>query len=561
MSRPPTDPGRSGQPLEIVALGGLGEFGLNCMVLRHGADLLVIDAGVMFPEEQIFGVNYVIPDMTWIFEQARGVHGILLTHGHEDHIGALPYLFEKVRAPMYGTDFTLGLATRKLREHGLPYERHLKPIRPGDEVALGPFSVEFLQVTHSIPGALSLAIRTPVGTILHTGDFKMDQTPQDARTFDFQAFSYYGDEGVLALLSDSTNAEVPGMTPSETIVGEALDGVFRRARGRILVSTFSSNVHRIEQVVRLAATHGRKVVLVGSSLTATCDVARDLGHLKSPPGILADPSEARKMAPGKLVVIAAGSQGEPMSALSRIALDDHRDIHLEPGDIVVLSARAIPGNEKMISRLINHLYRRGAEVIAGGRAPYHVSGHASQEELKIMLTLARPRYFVPIHGEIRQLHNHARLAGQVGIPKDRILLAESGDVIQMDAQSARISGRVPIGRVFIDGTLEEVDEIVVRDRRHISEGGIVLAVVAIDRHTGAMEAEAEIVSRGFVFEGASGDLLRDAAGVVRRTVEAATPEERSDRGVIKALIQRDLKRFFRKSLDRRPIIIAAIIET
>jgi len=561
MPRTRSDAGGTGHPLQIVPLGGLGEFGLNCMALRHGADLLVIDAGVMFPEEQILGVNYVIPDMSWIYEQARAVRGILLTHGHEDHIGALPYLFEKVRAPIYGTDFTLGLAARKLREHGLPYERHLKTIRPGDEARLGCFSVEFLQVTHSIPGALSLAIRTPVGTILHTGDFKMDQTPQDHRTFDFQAFSYYGDEGVLALLSDSTNAEVPGMTGSESLVGEALDGVFRRAGGRILVSTFSSNVHRIQQVVGLAAAHGRKVVLVGTSLSATCDVAQDLGYLKAPAGTLVEASEARKLPPSGIVVIAAGSQGEPMSALSRIALDDHRDIHLEPGDTVVLSARAIPGNEKMISRLINHLYRRGAEVIAGGRSPYHVSGHASQEELKIMLTLARPRYFVPVHGEIRQLHNHARLAGQVGIPKERIVLAETGDLIEMDARSARLAGRVPVGRVFIDGTLEEVDEIVVRDRRHISEGGIVLAIVAIDRQTGAMEAEPEIVSRGFVFEETRGDLLRDAARLVRRSVEAATPEERADRGIIKAIIQRDLKRFFRKTLDRRPMIIPAIIET
>jgi ribonuclease J len=561
MSRARTETGGAGSPLQVVPLGGLGEFGLNCMALRHGDDLLVIDAGVMFPEEQIFGVNYVIPDMTWIFEQAAGVRGILLTHGHEDHVGALPYLFEKVKAPIYGTDFTLGLATRKLREHGLPYDRHLKPVRAGDEVRLGAFSVEFLQVTHSIPGALSLAIRTPVGTVLHTGDFKMDQTPQDRRTFDFQAFSYYGDEGVLALLSDSTNAEVPGMTPSESIVAEALDGVFRRARGRILVSTFSSNVHRIQQVVSLAAAHGRRVAMVGGSLTATCDVARDLGYLKAPSGIVVEASEVRKLPREKVVVVAAGSQGEPISALSRIALDDHRDVHLDPGDIVVLSARAIPGNEKMIGRLINHFYRRGAEVIAGGRSPYHVSGHASQEELKIMLTLARPRYFIPVHGELRQLHSHARLAGQVGIPADRIVLAESGDLIEMDARSARRAGRVPVGRVFIDGTLEEVDEIVVRDRRHISEGGIVLAIVAIDRRTGAMEADPEIVSRGFVFEEERGDLLREAGTVVRRTVEAATPEERGDRGVIKALIQRDLKRFFRRTLDRRPMIIPAIIET
>jgi ribonuclease J len=550
------------QPLQIVPLGGLGEFGINCMALRHGGDLIVVDAGVMFPEEQLLGVNYVIPDLSYVVERAAEVRAIILTHGHEDHIGALPYLYDKVRPPVYGSDFTLGLAARKLREHGLPHDRQLKRVRPGDEVALGHFKVEFIQVTHSIPGALSLAIRTPVGTVIHTADFKMDQTPTDDRTFDFQTFSFHGDQGVLALLSDSTNAEVEGFTRSERQVGEALDGVFRKAPGRIVVSTFSSNVHRIQQIIDLAALHKRRVALVGTSMISTSEVASDLGYLKAPAGILAEPGEVRRLAPERVVVVAAGSQGEPMSALSRIALDDHRDISIEPGDLVVLSARAIPGNEKAINRVVNHIYRRGADVLfGGGRPPLHVSGHASQEELKIMLTLTRPRYFIPVHGELRQLHSHARLAERTGLPRERILLAESGDVIEMDEKTARVAGKVSVGRVFIDGTLEEVDEIVVRDRRHISEGGIVLAVVAIDRHTGAMDGDPEIVSRGFVLEGARGNLMTEAARVVRRTVEAAKPEERSDRGVIKALIQRDLKRYFRKNLDRRPMIIPAIVET
>jgi ribonuclease J len=544
--------------LQIIPLGGLGEFGLNCCVLRYGSDLIVIDAGVMFPEEQVLGVNIVTPEFGYLFERASEVRGIILTHGHEDHIGALPYLFDKVRTPVYGSDFTLGLAARKLREHRLPHERHLKRVRPGGEITLGPFKVQFIQVTHSIPGTFALAIQTPVGTVIHSADFKMDQTPVDGRTFDFQSFSYYGDHGVLALLSDSTNAEVDGFTESESQVRPGIDAIFRRAPARIIFSTFSSNVHRIQQVIDAAAATRRKVALVGASMNSTAEVAR---HLAVPDGILAEPREVRRLAAQRVVVVAAGSQGEPMSALSRIALDEHRDITLEPGDLVLIAARAIPGNEKPINRVINHLYRRGAEVIFGGGMPYHVSGHASREELKIMLTMIRPRFFIPVHGEVRQLYSHARLAERTGLPRERILLAESGDVITIDAKHGAVAGRVGVGRVFLDGTFEEVDEIVVRDRRHISAGGVVLAIVAIDRRTGAILGDPEIISRGFVYEETRGDLLREASGVIRRGVGAATPEERADRGVVKALIQRDLKRFFRRRLDRRPMIIPVVVET
>jgi ribonuclease J len=547
-------------PLQIIPLGGLGEFGLNCTVLRYGHDLVVIDAGVMFPEELLLGVNVVIPEFAWLFERPEEVRGILLTHGHEDHVGALPYLMEKIHAPVYGSDFTLGLASRRLKEHGLPVDG-LRPVKAGEDVTLGPFRLEFLQVTHSIPGTLAIALTTPVGTVIHSADFKMDQTPIDGRTFDFQGFSFYGDQGVLALLSDSTNAEVAGFTGSERLVGEALDAVFRRARGRILFSTFASNVHRVQQVIDHAVAWKRKVALCGSSMGSVAAVAQDLGHLRVPAGVLIDSSEVRHTPPSQVVVLAAGSQGEPMSALSRIALDDHRDVSIEEGDLVLVSARAIPGNERAINRVVNHVHRRGAEVIFGSAPPYHVSGHASQEELKILLTLTRPRFFVPIHGEIRQLYAHARLAEATGLDRRRILLAESGDVIAIDGSAGRVVSKVRAGRVLIDGSLDEVDEIVVRDRRHISEGGIVLAVVAIDRQSGLMEGEPEIVSRGFVPDTGTGDRLRDATAVVRRAVEAATPEERADRGVLKAMIQQELKRFFRKTLDKRPMIIPVVVET
>jgi ribonuclease J len=547
--------------LQIIPLGGLGEFGLNCTALRSGRDLLVVDAGLAFPEEQVLGVNIVIPDFSYLVAHASEVRGIILTHGHEDHIGAVPYLFEKVRVPIYGSDFTLGLLARKLREHSLPGGRHLKRALPGAAVTLGPFRVRFIQVTHSIPGTLSLAIDTPAGLLVHTADFKMDQTPIDDRRFDFQAFTACGDRGVLALLSDSTNAEIDGFTPSERRVGEGIEAVFRRAPARIIFSTFSSNVHRLQQVIDAAVAHGRRVALVGASLTSTAEVAGDLGYLRIPPGTLIEPREARRQAPQRLVVVAAGSQGEPMSALSRIALDEHRDVSLGPGDLVLISARAIPGNEKPINRVINHLYRRGADVVFGGRLPYHVSGHASREELRIMLTMTRPRYFVPIHGEVRQLYSHARLAESTGLPRERILLAESGDVVEVGRRHGRVAGRIPAGRVFIDGALEEVDEIVVRDRRHISSGGVVLAIVAIDKRSGALVGRPEIVSRGFVHEQARTDMLSEAAGVVRAAVLSSSPEERADRGVIKAVIQRDLKRYFRKRLDRRPMVIPAVIET
>ena len=547
--------------LEVLFLGGAGEFGLNCTVYRCGGEILVVDAGLMFPEEEFLGVDFVIPDIQYLFERAGKVRGILLSHGHEDHIGAVPYLYEAVKAPLYGSDFTLGLVQSKLQEHRLDAHSNLHPVEPRDVVKIGPFEVEFIQVTHSIPGAMSLAIRTPVGLVIHTADFKIDQTPVDGRLFDFPRLGQLGDEGVLVLLGDSTNSEREGFTPSERRVGEALEPILRRARGRVMLATFASHIHRIQQILDIAAANRKRVCLVGRSLLQNTKVAERLGRLTIPAGILVEPKAADKVAPDRMVFVVTGSQGEPMSALSRIALDEHKEVKVGPGDQVIFSARTIPGNEKSISRVVNHLLKRGADVLLDeGRDSIHVSGHASQEELKIMLNLTRPRYFVPIHGEYRQLHSHARLARSSGIPPERILLPEDGDLLEFTREKAWRSGKVGTGRVFIDGTREEVEEVLIRDRRHLSEDGIVTAVVVINKGSGEVETEPEIVSRGFVLEEEEGGILRRAADLVRETVAASTLEERGDVRVIQAKIQADLKRFFRKELGRRPMIIPMVVE-
>ncbi len=553
-------PSRSAH-LEVIFLGGCGEFGLNCTLFRYGEEILVVDAGLMFPEEEFLGVDFVIPDIEFLVERAKKVRGIVLTHGHEDHIGAVPYLYEAVRAPLYGTDFTLGLVDAKFQEHRLDGRSDFRPVEPRDVVKIGPFEVEFIQVTHSIPGATSLAIRTPVGLVIHTADFKIDQTPVDGRLFDFPRLGQFGDEGVLLLLGDSTNAEVEGFTPSERRIGEALEPIVRRARGRVLVATFASHIHRIQQILDIAAANKKKVCLVGRSLLQNTKVAERLGRLSVPSGVLVEPRSLARISPDRVVLIVTGSQGEPMSALSRIALDEHKEVKVGPADLVVFSARTIPGNEKSISRVVNHLLKRGAEVLLDEHNPgIHASGHASQEELKIMLNLTRPRYFIPIHGEYRQLHRHARLAREGGIPPDRVLLVEDGDRVEMGRDRGRIVDKVPTGRVFIDGTREEVEEVLIRDRRHLSEDGIVTAVVVINKGSGEIESDPEIVSRGFVLEEAENGLLGRAADVVRVTVSSSTPEERSDTHVIHAKIQADLKRFFRKELGRRPMIIPMVIE-
>jgi ribonuclease J len=547
--------------LQLVPLGGLGEFGMNMMAIRHGSDVIVVDAGLMFPEESHHGIDFIVPDMSYLLESPGAVKGVFLSHGHEDHIGALPHLFQKLRAPVYGTRLTLGFASERLKEYNIDGgDGLLNAIRPGDTIRAGVFSVELLQVTHSIPDSVAMAIRCPAGLIVHTADFKLDQTPVDGRLADFRRFTELGDEGVLLLLSDSTNAARAGFTPSERTVGAALEPLIKSARGRVVVTTFASNIHRIQQVLDIASRLGRKVAFVGRSVSGSVQVAEDYGYLRVPPGIVVEARDQHRYPAEQVLVIATGSQGEATSALTRIALDDHPDVSLGPGDLVILSARRLPGNERSIGRMVNHLCRRGTDVLMDDTPGVHVSGHASREELKMMLALTRPRYFMPVHGDFQHLSQHARLGRDMGMSEDRVILGETGDIVEASSGGVRISGKAPVGSVYIDGALDPVEEIVIRDRRHIAEDGIVMPIVVIDKHTGQVESDPEIVSRGFVWVQDREALFSEASRVVLASIHASTVEERADDGFIKMRIQTDLKRFIRKRTQKRPMIIPVVLE-
>ncbi|HXI03033.1 MAG TPA: ribonuclease J [Candidatus Saccharimonadales bacterium] len=548
-------------PLQLIPLGGLGEFGMNMMALRHGDAILVVDTGLMFPDETHHGVDFIVPDMTRLFELPGSLGGVILSHGHDDHIGALPYLFQKTRAPVYGSRLTLGLARKRLDEHQIALDDGmLNVVAPGQVVTCGPFTIEFIHVTHSIPDALAVAIRTPAGLVVHTADFKMDQTPVDELRFDLQRFAQLGDEGVLALLSDSTNASRPGFTPSERTVGLALEPLMRAARGRVVVTTFASNIHRIQQVVDVAVGMGRKVALTGRSMMGNVEIAREMGYLHVPEGCLIEGRDVSKYPAPEIVILASGSQGEPMSSMARIALDRHSDVSIERGDLVILSARRIPGNEVGISRMVNHLCRRGADVLLDDTPGIHVSGHASREELKLMIALTRPRYFVPIHGDFQHLSQHARLAREMGLPEERVLLAETGDMIEITPESASITGKMPVGSVFIDGRFDEVDEMVIRDRQHIAADGVIMPIVVINKHTGEVESPPEMLTRGFVWTQDEEGLFREAGLVVMESITDSSLEERADNGFIRTRIVADLKRFMRKRTRKRPLIIPVVME-
>jgi ribonuclease J len=548
--------------LEVVPLGGLGEFGMNMLALTWGETTIVVDAGVMFPDPDLLGVDRIIPDLTYL-QQKGGAAALVLTHGHEDHIGGVPHVLPFVDGPVYGTPLTLALVQPKLEEHGLKDASRLRTVRPRDRVTVGPFEIEFIRVTHSMPDCVALAIRTPAGVVVHTGDFKIDQTPIDGEHFDVHRFAELGSEGVLALFADSTNIDRRGFTGSELEVVEAFEEIFTSASGRIIVAAFASSIYRMQILVDLAAQFDRKVAFVGRGMIQNSEVAQRLGYLRIPAGVQIRDSEIGGYPAQDVLCLSTGSQGEPMSALSRIAIDDHRHVKLSPEDTVVLSARSIPGNEKAIGRVMNHIARRGASVIYEGIKHVHVSGHGSQEELKLMLSLVRPRYFVPVHGEYRQLSQHARIAERVFAGRGsntKVLLAENGDVITFDADGARIAGKAPVGRILIDGTLTgEVGDEVLRDRRHLAEDGLVVPVVAINKQTGQLEGVPDIITRGFVMEDSQA-LLADGARVLAEVIEQSSIEERTDHGLIKEKLRVELRRFFRKRSGRRPFVLPVIME-
>src|SRR5437868_7144299 len=548
--------------LQVVPLGGLGEFGMNMTAIRYGDDMIVVDCGMMFPDAELLGVDLVMPDLTFLKENQAQLRAVVLTHGHEDHIGAVPYFLTEIDVPVYGTAFTLALVERRLEEYSLEEPRFIK-VKPKQMVNIGPFKIEFIHVTHSIVSAVALAITTPLGVIIHTGDFKVDPTPTDNELFDLHTLADYGKRGVLLLLSDSTNSDRPGYTESERAVRPRMEEIFSRAEKRVVVSCFSSSIHRIQLVLDLAEEYGRRVAVIGRSMVSVTEIAHSLGLLDIPDGILLRPQDAMGLAPEKVAILISGTQGEPMSALARVAVDNHKHISVEQGDTVVLSSRIIPGNEKAIFRMIDHMSRRGADVLYGSmNPPLHVSGHASIEEMKLVLNLVRPRYFMPIHGEFRQLSKHAKLADHLRFAGlEETFVMETGDVLEIDHHGARKAGKVQVGRVCIDsGSVDDVvQEMVIRDRRHLSEDGIVLPIIAINRHTGRMESPPEIVSRGFnVAE--DGKFVEGARGVVARTLEGSNQEEKTDWGVMKEKVRAELKRYIVKETQRRPLIMPVIME-
>jgi ribonuclease J len=547
--------------LQAIPLGGLGEFGMNCMALRFGDDIIVIDAGLMFPEEELLGVDIVVPDISYLIENRAIVRGIFLTHGHEDHIGGLPWILSELNVPVYGTEFTLAYVEGKLEEHRLLDDAELIEMLPGKRVTIGPFSILPIRVTHSLVDCVSLAIHTPVGIVLHTGDFKIDLSSPDGHPFDLQAFADLGKQGVLALFQDSTNVDRPGFTPGEKAVIPRLDDIFASTRKKLFFSCFSSSIHRIRIAMDLAYKYNRKVAIIGRSLDNATEIAQDLGYLEPPPGLIIHPNQIRDTAADKILIMISGTQGEPMSALSRAAVDNHKFAKIDPGDTVLLSSRVIPGNEKAIYRVIDHLERRDAKVIHddGTNGLIHVSGHGSQEELRMMINLVKPKFFIPIHGDYRHLKRHVELARATGIP-EKVILMEDGDVLTLDAKSAQKTGKVTTGRVCIDNnsTADVVGDTVIRDRKHLGEDGVFLPIIAINRATGQVEGTPEITTRGFAAD--DPELLRNARDIVMRTLQDSSTEERRDYGVMKDKIRGDLKRFLQKNANRRPLIMPIILE-
>lgn len=549
--------------LRIVPLGGLGEIGLNLMLIEYwpagsteGA-AIAVDCGLMFPEREMLGIDIVIPDFSYLREKHH-LKGIVFTHGHEDHIGALPYLLREFNVPVYGTPFTLGLLHDKLDEHDLLDTTELHEFRPRQSWQVGPFTLEGIHITHSIVDAVALAITTPLGTIVHTGDFKLDQTPIDGRQSDLTRLAELGEQGVLLLLSDSTNVERHGTTPSERIVTRPIEDLMAHANGKVLVATFASHVHRIRQIIELSLKQGRTIGVVGKSLISNIEIARDIGHIKVPSDAFLDVSKVTDRDPQTVTLLTTGSQGEPLSALSRIATGDHPQVKIGPGDTVILSSRVIPGNERTIARLINHLCRRGAEVYYEAIACVHVSGHASQEELQLMLNLVRPQFFVPIHGEFRHLVRHCELARGVGVDPAGVFLLENGQVLEVTDEGTRVVESVRAGRVFVDG-LGGIEEEVLRDRRHMAEDGLVVVILGIEQQTGELLAGPDLLSRGFL-PSTNGEGFEAAKEAVRATLSEMPRESRTDAGTVKEQVRQSLRRYFRRTFGRRPVVLPFVME-
>ncbi len=547
--------------LWVIPLGGLGEIGLNMMALHYGDDIIIIDAGLMFPDEEMLGVDLVVPDIAYLKENQTHIRGLILTHGHEDHVGGLPYLLKQMDIPIYGTQLTLGLIEGKLREHGLWGNAKLTVVKPRQILKLGSFRFEFIRVCHSIVDGVGLGISTPVGNIVHSGDFKLDQTPIDGQLTDLYKFAEYGERGVLALFSDSTNAAREGYTLSEREITQTFEDIFRKASGRIIAATFASNIHRIQQMVDTARKFNRRICLMGRSIVQNCSVALRLGYLDIPAEIQIEIKDIPNYPPEELLIITTGSQGEPLAALSRMAMNDHKQVKVGAGDTIIISAGVIPGNEKPISRIINHFFRRGATVIYEEVSDIHVSGHACREELKILINLVRPRHFIPVHGEYHQLMHHCQLAKQLNIPDEHIILARDGDIIEFGKDSAYIAGRIAAGRVFVDGKgVGDVGDVVLRDRQHLGADGMLVVIIGIDQQTGNVVSGPDIISRGFVYEDESQEFLAEARQVIMDLLDELEVESKTEWAVIKSRIRNVLRKFISKRIARKPMILPIIIE-
>lgn len=549
---------RSKKKLKVIPLGGLGEIGKNITVFEYGEDILVVDCGMAFPDDEMLGIDLVLPDTAYLTKNKERVKGIVVTHGHEDHIGALPYVLREVNVPVYGTRLALGLLEYKLEEHGILSNCKLQTVSQSQTIDLGAFKVEFIRSTHSIADAVALAIHTPVGIIVHTSDFKVDYTPISGEPIDLPRFAELGKKGVLLLMCDSTNVERPGYTMSERTVGEAFEDIFMNAKNRILVATFASNIHRIQQVVNAAVKYDRKVAICGRSMINVSKKAMELGYLTISEGVLVDIERIKSVRPEKLVIISTGSQGEPMSALSRISAGEHRQVEIAPGDLVVISATPIPGNEKSVSGVINELFKKGADVIYEALADIHVSGHACQEELKLMHRLVKPKYFLPVHGEYRHLKQHANLAQSLGMEKENTIIMEIGQVLELDASSARINGSVPSGKVLVDGLgIGDVGNVVLRDRKHLSEDGLIIVVVTIQKETGNVITGPDVISRGFVYVRESEAFMEEVKQVCKEAVHKCEGKNWSSK---KGAIKDTLRDYIYQKTKRKPMILPILID-